>query len=173
LVSWTLLLTSTQPTIEKTKQSNSSAVSTKVQKNTMLKQVLFGTVLLTTLQLHLAFVVLQSPVQVATSLHMQQGQHEGPGRQRSAILTAAVTALVAPLAAMADDPPTTLHIVDYPKQGSCGQADVPPAGVFFAKNLGGMVDGPCSREGYTVPQGTENGIKEKDKQREYQIYGKE
>ena len=81
-----------------------------------------------------------------------------------------------PKSARADDSKattTTLHIVDYPVEGKCGQANVPEKGVFFAKSLGGMVDGPCSVEGYSVANGTSNGVKDKDKERVYDIYSKE
>lgn len=108
----------------------------------------------------------------------QDTEGEFESHERRAVLTAAATALLtttAPMAAVAGDDTasTTLHIVGYPKEGQCGQADVPSAGVFFAKNLGGMIDGPCSKDGYAVPEGTANGIKEKDKERIYEIYGKE
>ena len=79
------------------------------------------------------------------------------------------------IAVAADDDAakTTLHIVDYPVKGSCGEGKVPEAGVFFAKNLGGMVDGSCASVGYSVPQGTAQGTGDKDKQRTFDIYGKE
>ena len=107
------------------------------------------------------------PAQMDWKMEVAEGQ-------RRAILAAVLTSVAAPLVAGAgDDAPTTLHIVNYPKEGSCGQADVPPTGVFFAKNLGGMVEGPCSKDGYTVPEGTASGIRDKDKERTYEIYGKE
>lgn len=103
------------------------------------------------------------------------------GFLKSGAAAAAVVAFgsISP-AALADDssggddsaPKTTLHIVDYPVQGSCGEGDVPAAGVFFAKNLGGMSDGSCASVGYTVPQGTAQGTGDKDKQRTFNIYGK-
>lgn len=70
------------------------------------------------------------------------------------------------------DGSTVLHIVDYPVKGKCGQADVSEKGAFFAKQFGGMVDGSCDTEGYSVGDGKANGIKEKDQQREYEIYEK-
>eukprot|EP00980_Cylindrotheca_fusiformis_P001424 scaffold345_cov134-Cylindrotheca_fusiformis.AAC.35 len=66
----------------------------------------------------------------------------------------------------------TLHIVDYPIPGKCGEAKVPEKGIFFAKTFGGLVDGSCSTEGYKNDEGTANGTGEKDKKRTYSIYGK-
>ena len=66
-----------------------------------------------------------------------------------------------------------LHKVDYPVEGKCGQADnVPENAVFFVKNFGGFKDGSCATEGYNVNEGTAKGTGEKDKEREYTIYGK-
>ena len=76
---------------------------------------------------------------------------------------------VLPLAASAD---AVLHIVDYPKKGSCGEALVPDKGVPFVKAFGGMSDGGCAAAGYTKKEGTANGTGDKDKDRIYDIYGK-
>ena len=65
-----------------------------------------------------------------------------------------------------------LHRIDYPKQGMCGEADVPEKGVFFVKTLGGFSDGTCAAAGYPVKQGTANGTGEKDKEKTYDIYSK-
>ena len=72
-----------------------------------------------------------------------------------------------------DDDQVTLHIVDYPKAGSCGEVKTTEKKAFFAKQFGGLKDGACSVEGYTVSGGTENGKNDKDKDKEYSIYGKE
>lgn len=104
-------------------------------------------------------------------------------QRRALLLSVASVALFAPLNVWADDEEekepapasaVVLHIVDYPKSGSCGQAnDVPSNGVFFAKKFGGLVDGSCATEGYSIAEGTANGLNEKDQQRTYEIYGKE
>lgn len=97
---------------------------------------------------------------------------------RRALLGAVMSActVFAPsLGALADDEDesnTTLHIVDYPVQGKCGEAQVPEKGVFFAKTFGGLVEGSCSADGYTSDEGTANGTGDKDKKRTYSIYGK-
>lgn len=96
----------------------------------------------------------------------------------AATFAAVSTTLFVPPVAMADDDSggggiTTLHILDYPVQGKCGQAAVPEKGVFFAKTFGKLVDGSCATEGYTNEEGTANGTGEKDKERTYNIYGKE
>lgn len=77
-----------------------------------------------------------------------------------------------PAFADGDDSTTTLHILNYPIDGKCGEAKVPEAGVFFAKNFGKLQDGSCAVEGYTVDEGTANGTGEKDQKRTYSIYGK-
>lgn len=67
-----------------------------------------------------------------------------------------------------------LHRIDYPKQGACGEADVPEKGrVLRQKTLGGFSDGACAAAGYPVKQGTANGTGEKDKEKTYDIYSKE
>lgn len=78
------------------------------------------------------------------------------------------------LPAFADDEDSgaTLHILNYPVDGKCGEAKVPDAGVFFAKTFGKLEDGSCAAEGYTVDEGTANGTGEKDSKRNYSIYGK-
>lgn len=69
---------------------------------------------------------------------------------------------------------TTLHKLNYPVDGKCGQADgVPEKAVFFVKTLGGFQDGSCATDGYTVAAGTAQGTGEKDQQRVYAIYGKQ
>ena len=73
-----------------------------------------------------------------------------------------------PSVALAD----TLHKIDYPIEGKCGQAEVPENAVFFVKQFGGFTDGSCATEGYTVEDGTANGTGEKDKERTYEIYTK-
>ena len=77
-----------------------------------------------------------------------------------------------PAFADGDDSSTTLHILNYPIDGKCGEAQVPEAGVFFAKTFGKLEDGSCAAEGYTVDEGTANGTGEKDSKRTYSIYSK-
>ena len=88
--------------------------------------------------------------------------------RRSAII-GALPILAAPLAAQADE---VLHIVDYPKKGSCGEALIPDKGVPFVKAFGGFSSGDCASVGYTEKEGEENGTGEKDKERTYTIYGR-
>ena len=96
-------------------------------------------------------------------------------QRRSLLTTTATTTVFAilgvqPQSCFASDP---LHKVDYPVKGKCGQADnVPDNAVFFVKNMGGFKDGSCATEGYDVNEGTANGTGEKDKERQYTIYGK-
>ena len=97
------------------------------------------------------------------------------GERRDFLTTALATTAVifSPSMAMADeDSTTTLHILDYPVQGNCGEAKVSEKGVFFAKTFGKLVDGSCATEGYTNAEGSANGTGEKDSQRTYDIYGK-
>jgi uncharacterized low-complexity protein len=79
---------------------------------------------------------------------------------------------LAALADEEDEATTTLHILDYPIQGKCGEAKVPENGVFFAKTFGSLVEGSCPAEGYTNDEGEASGTGEKDKKRTYNIYGK-
>lgn len=97
------------------------------------------------------------------------------GERRDFLTTALATTAVifSPSMVMADeDATTTLHILDYPVQGKCGEAKVSEKGVFFAKTFGKLVDGSCATEGYTNAEGKANGTGEKDSQRTYDIYGK-
>ena len=142
-----------------------------------LASVLLGATSVTAFQPTTANTVRQT-LAIFASAEMQE---EVVNQQRRALLlSAASLAVFFPLSALADDQEkdaststTVLHIVDYPKSGSCGQANVPSNGVFFAKKFGGLVDGSCATEGFSVAEGTANGIKEKDQQRTYEIYGKE
>ena len=95
-------------------------------------------------------------------------------REAIAAATCGLISLTSPLTVMAaDDDQVTIHIVDYPKPGSCGEVVTTEKKAFFAKQFGGLKDGRCSVEGYTVSEGTENGKNDKDKDKEYAIYGKE
>ncbi|CAB9500029.1 expressed unknown protein [Seminavis robusta] len=86
---------------------------------------------------------------------------------------AAASLLLWPTTAFADDDATaTIHKVDYPVDGKCGQADVPEKVVGLVKTFGGFKDGSCSTEGYTAAQGTASGTGEKDSKRTYDIYEK-
>ena len=77
--------------------------------------------------------------------------------------------LVTPLCARGDE---LLYILDYPKQGSCGEALIPDAGIPFVKAFGGLESGSCASAGYSVKEGEENGTGERDKDRTYTVYGK-
>ena len=87
---------------------------------------------------------------------------------RRAVLGALPLAAM-PLSAVADE---ILHVVDYPKQGFCGEALVPDKGVPFVKAFGGLSSGTCESVGYPNREGTANGTGDKDSDREYTIYGK-
>ena len=63
-------------------------------------------------------------------------------------------------------------VLDYPKQGSCGEALIPDAGIPFVKAFGGLESGSCASAGYSVKEGEENGTGERDKDRTYTVYGK-
>ena len=125
-----------------------------------------------------AFVHAPSPTTTRTGMDMTaatEGTGDVDGRRKfldgvaAAIFVGAGT-LGLPETAIASDP---FHKVDYPIQGKCGQADnVPENAVFFVKKFGGFQDGGCATEGYDVEEGKEKGTGEKDKEREYTIYGK-
>ena len=99
------------------------------------------------------------------------GGKDNHGRRAFLATAASAFAFGMPLASHADD--ETFHRIDYPVAGKCGQAEVPENAVFFVKTFGGFTEGSCAVEGYTVAEGTANGTGEKDKQRTYNIYGKE
>lgn len=110
---------------------------------------------------------------VNTSSDSNETNHQG----RRDFFAAASMSCVLPFflpsqPAFADDEGTTLHILNYPIEGKCGEAKVPENGVFFAKTFGKLEDGSCAAEGYTVDEGTTNGTGEKDQKRIYNIYGK-
>ena len=88
---------------------------------------------------------------------------------RRAVL-GALPLVALPLSALADD--AVLHVLDYPKQGLCGEALVPEKGVPFVKAFGGMSDGSCASAGYPNKEGTANGTGDKDSDREYDLYSK-
>merc|ERR1712232_84039 len=89
------------------------------------------------------------------------------GVSRRAVLGALPIFAATP--ALADE---TLHKIDYPKSGACGEATVPDKAAYFVKTFGGFSSGSCASEGYTVKEGTEKGTGEKDSDREYTIYSK-
>ena len=91
---------------------------------------------------------------------------------RRAILTTVLPAtLFAPLSASVED--QVLHIMNYPKQGLCGEALVPEKAAPFVRAFGGFSDGSCAAFGYTVKEGSANGTGDKDKERSYDLYSKE
>lgn len=92
-----------------------------------------------------------------------------------AISLGAASIFVAPqmVKADGDENNTTLHILDYPKEGLCGQIQTTEKKAYFAKTFGGLKDGACSVEGYTKSEGTTNGINDKDKEKVYSLFGKE
>ena len=92
-----------------------------------------------------------------------------PVATRRAAIFGVLPILATPLAAHADE---VLHIIDYPKKGSCGEALIPEKGIPFVKAFGGFSDGDCASAGYTTKEGEQNGTGEKDKDRTYQIFGK-
>ena len=118
-----------------------------------------------------AFMVNQPPKVAETMMAMNNMN------RRDAIIATVATStsfLVNPFTAWAaDNDQVTLHIVDYPKTGSCGQVETTEKKAFFAKKFGGLKDGECSVEGYTSSEGKENGTNDKDKDKEYSIFGKE
>ena len=108
-------------------------------------------------------VVLQCAVAAAMRLPVE------PVALRRMAIVGVLPIFTAPLAARADE---VLHILDYPKKGSCGEALIPDKGVPFVKAFGGFSDGSCAAAGYGVKEGEQNGTGEKDKDRTYEIYGK-
>ena len=76
-----------------------------------------------------------------------------------------------PVHAADDDPTATVHKVDYPVEGKCGQAEVPERVAGLVKSFGGFKDGSCATEGYSTAEGMANGTGDKDQERVYSIYG--
>ena len=62
--------------------------------------------------------------------------------------------LLVPVAAI--DTNVTIHKVDYPVKGECGQFDMPSKEAHFPVTLGGFKMGDCSVDGYTVANGTKH-----------------
>lgn len=94
---------------------------------------------------------------------------------RREYFVATTTALLFPWPAMAEDADTsvvTVHKLNYPVAGKCGQANVPASVVGLVKTFGGFQDGTCATEGFSEPQGTSFGTGDKDQQRTYSIYAK-
>jgi uncharacterized low-complexity protein len=120
----------------------------------------------------------RADISVAAQFSKDEDMAPASSNGRREFLAAAVSAsaIFAPsLAALADEEDaatTTLHILDYPIQGKCGEAKVPEKGVFFAKTFGNLVEGSCPAEGYMNDEGKANGTGDKDQKRIYNIYGK-
>ena len=55
-----------------------------------------------------------------------------------------------------DNTNVTIHKVDYPVKGECGQFDMPSKEAHFPVTLGGFKMGDCSVDGYTVANGTKH-----------------
>ena len=113
-------------------------------------------------------VVIMLSVGAALQLPVSPPQEESISRRRVAML-GVLPLLTSPLMAQADE---VLHIIGYPKQGSCGEALVPDKAIPFVKAFGGFSDGSCASVGYETEEGTQNGTGDKDKERAYTIYGK-
>ena len=65
--------------------------------------------------------------------------------------------LLVPVAATTlDDTNVTIHKVDYPVTGECGQFDMPSKEAHFPVTLGGFKMGDCSIDGYTIANGTKH-----------------
>ena len=96
-------------------------------------------------------------------------QRSEPVSRRAAVL-GALPLLMTPLAVRADE---VLHIVDYPKKGSCGEALIPDKALPFVKTFGGFSSGSCASVGYGTKEGTESGTGDKDRDRTYDIYSKD
>ena len=130
------------------------------------------TTLLATLALLVSVQAFVAPTsstrRVRLRLAMMADEEAPEGRRAFFAAAAATLAMGVPSFALAD----TLHKMDYPVAGKCGQAEIPDNVVFIVKQLGGFQDGSCAVEGYTVEEGTAKGTGEKDKERDYSIYGK-
>lgn len=131
----------------------------------VFRKFLCGTLLL---NFTAAFLV-KEPPKAETTVMMAMNR-----REAIAVASGGLVFLTTPAAALAaDDDKVTLHIMDYPRAGSCGETETTEKKAFFAKQFGGLKDGGCSVEGYTVMEGTENGKNDKDKDKEYSVYSKE
>ena len=105
-----------------------------------------------------------SKIPQATSLSEKFEEHDGLKELQSTIQST--------IASEVPKDTKTLHIVDYPIEGSCGEMQVPKKVAFLAKMLGGYKDGECSLEGYGVEEGTALGTKKQDSDKAYTIYGR-
>jgi hypothetical protein len=103
-----------------------------------------------------------------TKLCMSTSEAQADGRREFLTATVGAALFGMPTVSLAD----TLHRVDYPIPGKCGQAEVPENAAFFVKQFGGFKEGSCAVEGYEADEGTAKGTGEKDKERDYTIYGK-
>ena len=103
-------------------------------------------------------------------------QDEGRRDFLAASASAVLILLPTTMARAADDDDdaatATVHKVDYPIAGKCGQAQVPTKVVGLVKTFGGFQDGQCAADGYATPEGTASGTTDKDQQRTYNVYGK-
>ena len=64
--------------------------------------------------------------------------------------------LLVPVAAIPNDTNVTIHKIDYPVKGDCGQFDMPSKEAHFPVTLGGFKMGACSVDGYTIANGTKH-----------------
>jgi len=95
------------------------------------------------------------------------GPMDALGTSRRAFLAA--LPLAVPLAAAADE---VFHFMDYPKAGLCGEALIPDTAIPFVK-MAGYSSGSCASIGYTKPAGSATGTGDRDKDKTYDLYGKE
>ena len=73
-----------------------------------------------------------------------------------AIMMMSLLLLVPVAATTLDDTNVTIHKVDYPVTGNCGQFDMPSKEAHFPVTLGGFKMGDCSIDGYTIANGTKH-----------------
>merc|ERR1712195_225771 len=63
---------------------------------------------------------------------------------------------VAATALLTIDTNVTIHKIDYPVKGNCGEFDMPSKEAHFPVTLGGFKMGDCSVDGYTIANGTKH-----------------
>jgi len=50
----------------------------------------------------------------------------------------------------------TIHKIDSPKKGDCGESSCPAGVAHFPETFGGYKEGTCASVGYTVPDGEQD-----------------
>ena len=57
---------------------------------------------------------------------------------------------------LVDDTNVTIHKLNYPQAGDCGQFDMPSKEAHFPVTFGGFKNGNCATDGFTIADGTKH-----------------